>query len=294
MSDTAPFGPRDIAVTVAMNVLWGLNIIAVKMSVDAVSPMTAAFLRQAIVLLVCAGAIRIIPGRMRPLLIFAALMGGVFFVILNSALAISDNVGALAIATQLGVPFSLLLAVVVLKERIHAPRIFGIVLSILGVVVLVFDPSAAREIPGLLLTALGSAVWALSSLYQRDLKGVPILTVWGWVGLIGVAMLAPVAWIAEPAAMRGIPDLRLGTLGWIAFSAIGSTILGHGSMVWLLQRHPVTTVVPLTLAAPVVSVGAAAWWFGNPVGVAMVVGGVLALLGVAIVTIRTARPMNAA
>ncbi len=282
-------GARDLLVAAAMNILWGLNMIAVKLTVATVAPLTAAFLRQVIVLVVCAGAFRVVPGRMRPLLLLALLSGALFYIPINLSLRISDNVGALAIAGQLGVPFSLLLAIVVFRERIRWRRMVGIALSFGGVLLLVFDPAVAREGAGLALVALAMFIWAVASLIQRDLKGVPVLTIYAWVGLAGALALGPIAWIFEPAAMRAIPEVPLDTLGWITFSAVGSTVLGQGAMSWLLQRHPVSVVTPLTLAAPVVSVAAAAYWFGNPVTAPMLAGGAMALAGVAIVSIRTAR-----
>ncbi|MFM9829566.1 MAG: DMT family transporter [Sphingomonas sp.] len=293
-SPAARFGPADIAVAVAMNILWGLNIIAVKVSVDAISPLTAAFLRQVIVLLVCATALKIIPGRMMALTALGILSGGVFYLFINLSLAVASNVGALAIAGQLGVPFSLLLAVLVLGERIHWPRIAGILLSLAGVVLLVFDPAAAGEHLGLALTAFGSFVWALCSLIQRRLIGVPVLTIYAWIGFWGAIIVGAVALWREPIAMQAIPQLKLSTLAFVAFSAIGSTVAGQGAMSWLLQRHSVSAVTPLTLAAPVISVFTASWYFGKPVTMFMLIGGGVAMLGVAIVTIRTARGGKAA
>ncbi|MGJ3625859.1 DMT family transporter [Sphingomonas sp. MMS24-JH45] len=208
---------------------------------------------------------------------------------MNLSLAVSDNVGALAIASQLGVPFSLLLAIVVLKERIQWPRLAGILLAFAGVGVLVFDPAAAREGPGIALTALASFIWAICSLIQRGLKGVPVLTIYAWVGLLGAIVLGAIGWWAEPRGLPALAAAPMSTLVPIGFSAIGSTALGQGAMVWLLQRHAVSTVVPLTLAAPVVSAFAASYWFGNPLTWPMLAGGAVAMLGVGIVTMRTAR-----
>ena len=175
------------------------------------------------------------------------------------------------------------------RESIHLPRIAGIVLSFVGVILLVFDPSAGREVPGLALTALSSLIWAICSLIQRSLIGVPVLTIYAWIGLWGSIVLGGLALLWEPAAMRGIPHIPMIGLGAVAFSAIGSTILGQGAMSWLLQRHPVSTVTPLTLAAPVISVFVAGWYFGTPPTMLMLLGGGIALAGVAIVAIRTAR-----
>lgn len=283
------FGARDLIVVAAMNVLWGFNIIAVKMAVSAIAPLTAGFLRQLIVLVVCIGSLRIITGRMQALTLLGILSGGAFYVATNLSLALTHNVGALAIAGQLGVPFSLLLAIVVFREKIHLPRMAGIALSVAGVGLLVFDPTMIDEIPGLALTALASFIWAICSLIQRNLVGVPVLTIYAWIGLWGSIILGSIALVVETEAMWSIPHIPLKTFGWVVFSAIGSTILGQGAMSWLLQRHPVSTVTPLTLAAPVIAVFATGWYFDTPPTMLMLTGGAIAMIGVAIVTIRTAR-----
>jgi O-acetylserine/cysteine efflux transporter len=284
---------RDLLIAAAMNLMWGLNLIAVKMGVDLVAPLTAAWLRQAMVLIICLPALKIIPGKMRELLTLGVLSGGIFYIFVNLSLKVSDNVSALAIAGQLGAPFSLILAVIFLKERVHKVRIAGMALSFAGVVLLVFAPGAADEQLGLLLTAAAALIWAICSLIQRRLKGVPVLTIYAWVGFIGTISLLPIAWWFEPDSLKSVPQLPLSTFGWLLFSALGSTVIGQGAMSLLLQRHPVSTVVPLTLMAPVIAVIAASLYFHTPLTPIMITGGVIVMIGVAIVTIRTARVQEA-
>ena len=288
-SPPAKFSANDIVAAISMNVMWGLNLIAVKIGVDLVSPMTAAWLRQLMVLIICLPFLKIINGKMRELLGLGLLSGVLFYIVVNLSLSVSDNIAALAIAGQLGVPFALILAVLVLGERIARYRIAGVALSFLGVVLLVFDPAAVDETLGLALTALGSFIWALCSLLQRRLSGVPVLTIYAWVGLVGTTMLLPIALIAEPEAMANVRNLPLSTFGWVLFSALGSTVIGQGAMSYLLRRHPVSTVVPMTLLAPVISIVASAWWFGTKMTPIMIVGGLIVMAGVAIVSIRTAQ-----
>ena len=288
MADPVRFGPRDLAVALAINLVWGLNIVAIKMSVTQVPPFTAALLRQAMVLAICLPWLRVVPGRMRELIVLSAVIGGLFFAVVNLSVAVSDNIAALAIASLLGAPFSLILAILFLGERIGLTRVSGIALAMGGCVLLVFDPAVGREIPGLLLTALASLLWAVGSLLQRRLIGVSVMTMYAWIGLGGVAILGPFALVLEPAAMTGGSAISLTALGWIAFSAVGSTIIGSGGMAWLLQRHPVTTVIPVTLGAPVIGVVASSLVFGNVLTPVMVAGGMVALAGVAVVTMRTA------
>ena len=283
----------DLAAALVMNIVWGMNLIAVKMGVDLVQPLTAAFLRQLIVLLVCLPLLKIVPGRMRELLILGFLSGGLFYVAVNISLAVSDNVSALAIAGQMGAPFSLILAIIFLGERIARYRIAGMALAFLGVATLVFDPHALDDRLGLALTVFASFVWAVCSLIQRRLTGIPVLTIYAWIGVMGSATLLPLALLLEPAAVKQIPNLPLSTFGWIAFSAIGSTVVGQGIMSWLLQRHPVSSVVPLTLLSPVIAILCSSWWFQTALTPIIILGGVMVMIGIAIVTIRTARAHEA-
>jgi O-acetylserine/cysteine efflux transporter len=287
------FGPRDLAVALAINLVWGLNIVFVKLSVTAVPPFTAALLRQSMVMLVCLPWLRIVPGRMRDLVALSIVVGGAFFAVVNLSLVVTENVGALAIAGQLGAPFSLILAIVFLGERIGVVRVFGMALAMGGCALLVFDPAAAREVPGLLLTVLASMLWATGSLLQRRLIGVGIPTMYAWVGLGGMIVLGPLALFFETPVMTGTVAIPAAAFGWIAFSALGSTLIGSGGMAWLLQRHPVTTVIPVTLGVPVIGVVASSIVFGNPLTPVMVLGGAIALAGVAIVTMRTASAKEA-
>jgi O-acetylserine/cysteine efflux transporter len=295
VSAPAPDGlsKGDIGIALVMNLMWGLNLIAVKVGVEMVSPLTAAWLRQTMVLIICLPFLKIIPGKMRELLLLGFMSGAVFYIVINFSLAVADNVSALAIAGQLGVPFSLILAVVFLKERIAAYRIAGVALSFFGVVLIVFDPAAVDEQLGLALTALGAFIWAICSLIQRRLAGVPVLTIYAWVGAIGATMLFPVAFIFEPASMLNLPQVPLSAFGWILFSALGSTVIGQGAMSVLLAKHPLSTVVPLTLLTPVISVIAASLYFKTVMTPIMILGGIIVMIGVAIVTIRTARAKEA-
>ena len=111
---------------------------------------------------------------------------------------------------------------------------------------------------------------------------------YAWVGLGGIIVLAPLALAFEGPVMSGAVAIPPVAFVWIAFSALGSTLIGSGGMAWLLQRHPVTTVIPVTLGAPVIGVVASSVVFGNPLTPVMVLGGAVALAGVAIVTMRTA------
>jgi O-acetylserine/cysteine efflux transporter len=279
------FGAFELLVALMINLLFAINLIAIKVVVEAAAPFSASALRMTIVFLLCAPALRFVKGKTIALAAYGAMNGGLFLLLLNVALNSADNVSALAIAGQLSVPFSLLLGVIIFGERLSPIRIGGIVLALAGVAVLSFDPAIAKELIGILLMVLAAFVWALGALLQRRLTGVSVLNTQAWNGLMGAAVLAPFALWFEPDVIRQLPDMPTTAQAWLAFSCIGSTIIGQGALAWLLQRHPISTVTPLMLLAPVMSAGIASIYFGTPITVAMIIGTSIAVAGVVIIAL---------
>lgn len=286
--------PRHLAFIALIDIVWAFNIVAIKFALNEVPPLTAVFIRYAIVLGVCLPWLKWLPGRMTSVLIAGVVGGALFFGIGAIGFSIADNVSALAVAGQLGVPFSLILAVLVLGERIRWPRMIGIGLAFAGVVVLGFDPAIAHEQLALILTIGAALLWAISSLMFRQLKGVPALTIHAWLAVVSLPLLGAASLIFEPGQLARVGDLRVATIGWLAYSAIGASVVGHGGMSWLLQRYPVSVISPLTLPTPLLSVIIAVVVLGNPLTPQLVLGGLITLAGIAIIAVRTAQAQDRA
>ncbi len=281
--------PLHLAMILAIDVVWGCNIVAVKEGVMSAGPFTAVLLRYVVATAVCLPFLRWLPGRMGLILLAGFVSGALFMSLGAVSFALADNISALSIVGQLGVPFSLILAVIFMKEEIRWPRITAIAICFMGVVVMGFDPAIANERIGILLTVGAALSWAAGNLLFRKLQGVSVLVIHGWLGIVAIPIMATLAYAFEPTKLAAIPDLPLSTWGWIAYSGIMSSIVGHGGMTWLFQRYPVAVVSPLTLPTPLISVAIAVAVYDTPITGQMMVGGLLTLVGVAIITIRTAQ-----
>ena len=286
---------EHLALILLIDLIWAFNIVPLKLAIDAAGPLTAVTLRYVIVLVACLPWLRWLPGQMGRVLITGFVAGALFMGLGALAFAVADNVSALAIAGQLGVPFSLVLAVIIYKERIRWPRITAVALCFAGVAVMGFDPAIAHESLALWLTVAASLCWAVGNLLFRRLAGIPVMTIHAWLAAVSVPILAATAAVFEPQRLAAIGGLSWEIWACLAYSGLASSLLGHGGMTWLFQRYPVAVVSPLTLPTPLFSVIIAVIVFGTPITVQMVIGGVLTLIGVAIITLRTARnPDNAA
>lgn len=281
--------PRHIAFILLIDLLWAVNMVAIKESVAVIPPLLAVALRYVVLLVACALHLRIVPGRMPLILLTGLLAGAIQFGLGGYAFQVTTNLSALAIAGQLGVPLSLILAVVIDGERIAWRRTAGIVLAVAGVMTLVFDPRIADERLGILLTFGASLCWAVGTLLFKRLTGVPVLTLYAWQAIVSIPVLLLASFMLEPGGIAALPGVPLGIFGWVVYSALAASLIGHAGLSWLVQRYPVTQITPFTLASPVMSVALASLWYGTPITPMMMLGGAMTLAGVAIITLRTAR-----
>ncbi|SCW47133.1 O-acetylserine/cysteine efflux transporter [Sphingobium faniae] len=280
-------GPLMLALLV--NVMFALNVIAMKVVVDVTAPLLSVALRMGVVFLLCAPALRKVPGRTGWLALYGFLNGGLFLLLLNIALFMASNVGALAIAGQLSVPFSLVLGALLLGEKLNRRKLAGVLLAFAGVAALVFDPHILSEVPAVLVMSLAAMMWGAGTLVQRRLTGVSVMNGQAWNGLMGAVTLAPFALIFEQPAIAGLAHVGWTPIAWFAFSCVGATVVGQGALAWLLQRYPISSIMPLILASPVMSTIFASLYFSTPITAIMIGGGTLALIGVAIIAFSPER-----
>jgi O-acetylserine/cysteine efflux transporter len=280
--------PAHLAFILLIDLIWAVNVVAVKELIDTFGPVTGVFLRYVVVLLVTLPWLRVVRGRMGAVVVSGLVSGALFMGLGGISFAVTDNVAALAIVGQLGVPFSLILAVIFLGETIRWVRIAGTAAAFVGIVVMGFDPAIWDERLGVALTIAASFVWAVGSLLFRRLQGVNPLTIHAWLAAVSVPVLLIAAWVFEPDGFAAVTEADVKAFAWLVYAAVGSSVVGHAGMSWLLQRYPVTTMAPLTLPTPLLSAIIATLVYDTPVSVEFVMGALITFAGVATVTWRSA------
>jgi O-acetylserine/cysteine efflux transporter len=277
---------RHFARIMLINAIWGFNLVAIKAGVDRFPPVFVGFLRFLIVALVVFPWLRVRRGEMRWLLIAAIFGGGLQFAVMYTGVALSGNMSSVAIAGQLGVPFATLLSVIVLGERIHWRRSVGIALSFAGVVVLGFNPVVLESWQGLALIVLGAFIGAIGLIAIKRVRDLNALELQAWLSWGSLPVfLALTLWLEE-GQVESLRHIDLVGAAAVLYSALLASLFAHTAYFALIHRYPVSSVAPLTVLAPVFSVGFAILFLGDVLDWRMVIGGAMTLSGVAVIVLR--------
>lgn len=281
--------PRDLLLLLGITILWGLNLVISKVGVESLPPILFTTLRFAIMALVLAPFLRLYRGQMGALAVAGLLSGAVCFALMFVGLALAENVASVAIAGQLGVPFTTLLSVALLGEVVHWRRWTGIALSFAGVLVMGLDPRVFEYWPSLAFVIGSAFVGALGLIAVKRLQGVDPLAMQGWFALISLPLLAGLTLAIEQPTAQTVAQAPFAAWGAVLFSALGASVIAHTGFYYLVQRYPVTSVAPLTVLSPVLSVVFGIWWLGDTLTPRIALGGALTLVGVFIIIWRERR-----
>lgn len=281
--------PQDTLFAILIAAAWGFNFVASKLAVNEMPPMLANALRFLIVLVVLLPFLKRVPGKMRDLLIAAFTLGVLHFGVLFWGVKLAGGVGSVSIASQLNVPFSTLLAVLILKETVGIWRVAGISLSFAGVVLLGFEPTIFSYFEGVLLVVLAAFIYAVSAILMRRLKDVRAVTTQAWVALAGVVGSLCISLVTEVGQLAAIEASTMSAWLSILYAGVVSTLIGHGGANYLFRKYDVSMVSPYFLVVPLFSVSGGVFVFGEEIGWQVVVGGSLTIVGVLIVTLRNSR-----
>ena len=277
---------RDFALLVAICLTWGFSNVLSKVVVGQwhIPPLFFAAVRFAIVFAVTIPWLLPMPRPVWRIVLVGALMGAGNFALLFLGLRTASPSMA-AVVIQAGVPITTLLSVVILGERVRWRRGAGIALTLAGVLLVMWRPGFVIS-PGLLFILGAACAGSLGAIVMKQMDAVAPLRFQAWVGLTGVVSLG-----AASAAFEAHQWQAGIAAGWpfvaaLLFSALLVSVCAHSAYYWLIARYEASLLAPLTLLTPLSTIALGVMITGDQLDGRMILGAVLALLGVLVIALR--------
>jgi len=278
---------RDFGLLALVCLVWASNNIVSKYVVShlGVPPLFYAGLRFGIVALATLPWLLPMPRPRGRLVAVAFLMGGCNFALIFLGLQ-SSTPSAVAVVSQLGVPITTLLSMVMLSEKIRWRRGLGITLTFAGAIAVMWDPMGFSVSTGLLYVVASAIAGSLGAVMMKQIEGVRPLQFQAWVGFVSVWPLAALSAWFEPGQVQ--TAFHAGWPFWVAvlYSALVVSVCAHTVYYLLIGRYEANLISPLTLMTPLATIALGVAIFHDPFGPRMAIGTAIALTGVLIIALR--------
>ena len=277
---------RDRVLALVVAVVWGLNFPATAIALEHYPPFLLAAVRFT---LLAVPTVFLVPRPKVPfrwILLVGSTLGVLQFAFLYLGMAAGMPSGLASLVVQAAAPFTVVLAGVLLRERLTGRQVIGVTIAVAALGVIAVHRAQTAALLPVVLVLCGALGWAFGNVATRRTGPVnPLhLTLW-W------AVVPPVPMAVLSLLVEG-PD-RIGHALGTAFTAealpadlgvlyivVGASVVGYGIWSRLMGKYPSSTVAPFSMLVPVVGVLASWAAFGEVPDVVEAVAGLVVVAAV--------------
>ena len=281
----SPLTLLEIAAIVAIIVIWGVNNAGAKLATEHMSPLLVGALRFGIATACLVVFVRPPFPDWKSLVIIVLVGGSLQYGLMYTAYWLARDVSPVTVANQLWIPFTSLLAFLLLGERLSKAAVAGMMVAFVGVAWMTLDAHALQDWRAILVGIAAGAAWALTTVVARRTTSIPPLKMQGLLAAGTFPVMAFGSAVFEHdqiAAMLSATPLVWASILW---AGVVSSVLATTLLFWLVQKREAGRVTPYLLATPVVSMLIGWGLMGDILTPQILIGSAIALSGIAVVAL---------
>ena len=274
---------RDLLLALSVPLIWGCGFTLAKAGMAEFPPLLLMGMRFCLATFVLVWFVPVPRGRLMEIFWIALIGSTLQYGLTFTGLSMIDASLAV-IVVHLEVPFAVLLAALILREKPEPLQIVGMIISFLGIALIAGQPNLEDQLFAVFLTGSGALIWAVGQIMVKRLRGrVGSLTLVAWVGVFSGPQMIIGSLLIEEDQWQSIEAATW--LGWgaVIYLAMFMTALAYAIWYQVLSRNPVSQVMPVLLLMPVVTISSSVLFLGEQPSLVVLTGGAIVLSGVSII-----------
>ncbi|MBJ7556497.1 EamA family transporter [Marinomonas spartinae] len=276
---------KDMLLALAIIVAWGLNFVVIAWGLDGLPPMLLGGLRFLIVAVVGSFFFKRPKTPLKWWFWYALPISFGQFALLFTGMKLGMPAGLASLVLQSQAIFTLLFAVLFLKESVRPYQLFAIAISAGGLAFIALSNSHHEMTAiGFGLTIAAASSWALGNISTKIIgqKGYHAnvnLVIWScWIPPIPFFLCS---WFIDGPEVitHSLLNINWSTAATLAYLSIFATVGGYGLWSYLMSRYSAATIAPLSLGVPIVGLTSSAILLGETISPMQWIGITLVLFG---------------
>ena len=195
------------------------------------------------------------------------------------------DASAAVLLVQTEVPFGVIFAYFMLKEKPTIRSLIGITIAFVGVYVLTGSPNLDGKFTGVALVVIGSGVWALGQVLVKPLsKEINPLALVAWMALFSGPILIALSAIFDGNTINYFKTANFNS--WMIAIYLGFIMqpITYGCFYYVLKNNPIYKVLPIvTMGIPLTGLLAAIFLLGEKPTEELFIGGAIIIIGVILI-----------
>jgi len=277
--------PLDTLSAISVAIIWGMGFVIAKAAMEHFSPILLMALRFTLTALCMIWFFRPDPKLFNKLFWIAFVSAAIQYSLTFTGVSGIDASTA-ALLIQLEVPFAILLAAVVLGNKLTIRQGVGVSLAFCGAILIVGEPKLANNMRYVLMVIGGGFAWSLGQIMIKMMGVSGGFSLISSVAVFAAPQLFIASYLLEDNQIDQIITASPAAWAAVVYLGLVMTTLGYAMWYRLLGLYDVNMVMPFLLLLPVASVVGGYLFLDEILTTKIAIGGLLALAGVTIITLR--------
>ena len=275
---------RDTLIAAIVPIFLGFGFVIAKPAMEYLPPFLLMGLRFTFVALLLVWWFPIPRGFLKKIFFASLIANTAQYSITYTGLSFIDA-SAAVLLVQTEVPFGVLFAFFMLKEKPTLRALIGITIAFVGVYILTGSPNLDGKFIGVSLVITGSGVWALGQVLVKPLsKEINPLALVAWLGLFSGPILITLSAIFDGNPINYFRSTPFEI--WMIAIYLGFIMqpITYGCFYYVLKNNPIYKVLPIvTMGIPPTGLLAAIFILGEEPTKELFIGGAIIIIGVMLI-----------
>ena len=283
---------RDILLALVTPILLGFGFAIAKPAMEQFPPFLLMGLRFTIAALILIWWFPIPKVFLKKIFLVSLVGGTLTYGLVYSGFNMIDASSA-TLLVQTEVPFGVIIAYFLLKERTEIKNILGMIIAFLGLIVLLGAPNLEGKFFGVVLLLAGAFTWSLGMVMAKPISNkIGGFALVAWISLFSGPMLLLGSFIFDSNTISYF--LSANSEGWliVIYLSVIMQPIAYGTWYYVLGRNPVQKVMPVMLLLPVTSLFTAIYLLGEEPSKQLILGGTIIMFGVGMILLNKKKENN--
>ncbi len=275
---------RDTLIASLVPIFLGFGFVIAKPAMDHFPPFLLMGLRFTFAASILIWWFPIPKGYLKRILVASFIANTLQYSLTYTGLNFIDA-SAAVLLVQTEVPFGVIFAYFMLKEKPTIRSLVGITIAFFGVYILTGSPNLDGKFVGVTLVIIGSGIWSLGQVIIKPLsKEINPLALVAWLALFSGPVLISLSAIFDGNTFNYFKAASFES--WIIAIYLGFIMqpITYGCFYYVLKNNPMYKVLPIvTMGIPLTGLLAAIFLLGEEPTLHLFIGGVVILAGVVMI-----------
>ena len=277
---------RDIFLALLVPIIFGFGFVIAKPAMDQLPPILLNGLRWSLTGVIMCWFFPFPKKLFKSLLVISFLGSTLQYSLTFSGLNIVDATSA-TLLIQSEIPFGILIAFIILKEKPSMKNLIGLLIAFTGIVILTGSPNLENKLFGILFLLSGAFLWAYAQVIAKPVsEKIGGLALTAYIGVFAGPSSIALSYLIEGNTYQYITNADLKTWLIVLYLGLIMNCLAYSIWYFVLSKHPVNYVMPVMLLFPVTGLITAIFLLGETPSTYAYIGGFIIISGVAIILVN--------